>query len=77
VNLEALQARAEALIPAALGQQLGVRLDKKRTVRGTVVSAEFARFVTKGRTVHAQFKVVIEAGANKTQHTVHITRLPA
>lgn len=76
-----LLARAPALCARAIGQPISVR-DTVRfprgnsVVKGVVVSAEPAGFRYTNASVIMQFRVTVEAGANKTRHTFIISRLP-
>jgi hypothetical protein len=78
-----LRERAELWAREALGKTITVRLARSkqlsaasRMVTGAIVEARFYRFRFTGMKQRVVWQVVVEAGANKTRHVVHVDRLP-
>ena len=62
---------------AAIGQQMTVRLDRKRTTTGVIVEAEPWRIRTRTRTAIVQAKIVMECGVAKARREFFVERLPS
>lgn len=79
---EELEYRAKLMAERAVGRTMKVSLAKEkhpgstakaRTVEGPIVECKFSHW--SGR--DCIWQVVLEAGASKTRHVVHLRRIPA
>ena len=71
-----LQAKAQPMLAACLGQRKTMRIDKKTTVSGVIVKAEIDSIEDWGRTARVIFKVTLECGAAKALREFRCQELP-
>ena len=60
----------------SIGEQLTVRLDRKRTVAGVIIEAQPWRLRLRRRSAIVQAKVIMECGVNKARREFFVEKLP-
>lgn len=82
---ESMKSRAAQMAQRALGRRMKVSLAphkhpgstaSARTIEGQIIECNFSHFSYSARKQSVIWQVVIEAGASKTRHVVHLSRLP-
>lgn len=74
--VDSLVRRAQPMLEGCIGQAKTMRLDKKTTQSGIIVSAEIDRIVNTGRAAEVVFKIVMECGSAKTRREFFCRHLP-
>lgn len=72
-----LQDRSIQACHRAIGKQKTMRLDKKTTITGTIVSAEFAGMRVRAASAVAKFKIILECGPAKIRREFICEILPS
>lgn len=71
-----VRSRAETMTSRAIGKTFAVRESKTVVVRGTIVECEVAGVGAAGRSMVAQFRIVMECGSAKVRREFLVGRIP-